>query len=672
MQATCQDPYYPVNAMDPNQNAYQADFYYLGDMPFTVPPPQSYYASQQQQQQQQHQAPHPPPHPHPHMMMHPMQMQMPMPMHMPMHMPPRQRELIEPHDNDCLLGRGGKNNQHVGNENLRGMARAVREKYRKSTKKVKSNMSRDLVQKVRNLDPPGRFLERNPVTNEWEDVGDERAREKVSQVLRDAVSEYCGPKAKKAATASATSASSSEDEKETDATEEKTPETKEEEQQQQQQQQTVQAKEPVPIVSAEVPQEAEKQETVSEVTSVAESLEQPIQDDNTMMMTSETSNLEPLPMSEAIVELEAASELETESELLPEPSELLPEPSELLPEPSTTEVVSTAAEDNNNESSNNTDNDEDDTFQPLPVEHKPKAAKRRSLNVPVQSVPWRRNRAQNRGINTNLLKNFSMKNSSFGASESSMSIGSFTVSSNTNNNSNRTLSSRQLVTAKQLSGRNLMERRKHNFAKQYAAIGMGDSDLSLDSLSISGHSNSMTGSFRSSSRSRKNIFMEQYNNMDMGLSDFSLGSTTGRSRCDSNFTMGGGLSSHNRPSVIVEGDLESELDAGGSNSSSDRRFSEDLYQFTGMGQSNVTMNTIGTFSGHSRMSRGGLLSLTSGPSMRSMKMESTHSFLTVDELELDMLDDEFFDDCDMDAGVDVDAGEDDADAAADEFSSEFM
>jgi hypothetical protein len=384
-------------------------------------------------------------------------------------------------------------------------------------------------------------------------------------------------------------------------------------------------------------------------------------------MTSETSDLEPLPISEASVELD--TELETESEL--------PEPSKLggLPEQSTAEV-STADDDDNVESSNNTDNDEDDTFEPLPVEHKPKA-KRRSLNVPVQSVPWRRNRAQNRGINTNLLKNFSMKNSSFGASESSMSIGSFTVNSNSNinnnNNSNRTLSSRQLVTAKQLSGRNLMERRKQNFAKQYAAIGMGESDLSLDSLSISGHSNSMTSSFRSS-RSRKNIFMEQYHNMDMGLSDFSLGSTTGRSRCDSNFSMGG-PSSHNRPSVIVEGDLESELDTGGSNSSSDRRFSEDMYQSTGMGQSNVTMNTIGTFSGHSRMSRGGLLSLTSGPSMRSMRMESTHSFLTIDELELDMLDDEFFDDCDMDAGVDTGGGvdgDDDADDAADEFSSEFM
>ena len=40
-------------------------------------------------------------------------------------------------------------------------------------------MSRDLVQKVR--DYGGRFLKRNPVTNAWEDVGDEIAREKVSQ-----------------------------------------------------------------------------------------------------------------------------------------------------------------------------------------------------------------------------------------------------------------------------------------------------------------------------------------------------------------------------------------------------------------------------------------------------------------------------------------------------------
>lgn len=83
--------------------------------------------------------------------------------------------------------RGGKNNQHSGNEKLRQYAKEEGANYRCSTKKGKSAISRDLVQKMRDLNPSARFLKRNVSTGEWEDVGDEVAREKASQVLRDAV-----------------------------------------------------------------------------------------------------------------------------------------------------------------------------------------------------------------------------------------------------------------------------------------------------------------------------------------------------------------------------------------------------------------------------------------------------------------------------------------------------
>ena len=63
---------------------------------------------------------------------------------------------VRPHLNDVLMGRGGKNNQHSGNEKLRGMARLESENYRKASKKGKSYISRQLVQQVRSLDPPGR------------------------------------------------------------------------------------------------------------------------------------------------------------------------------------------------------------------------------------------------------------------------------------------------------------------------------------------------------------------------------------------------------------------------------------------------------------------------------------------------------------------------------------
>ena len=55
-----------------------------------------------------------------------------------------------------LMGRGGKNNQHSGTEKLRGMARLESENYRKSSKKGKSQISRQLVNQVRSLLPAGR------------------------------------------------------------------------------------------------------------------------------------------------------------------------------------------------------------------------------------------------------------------------------------------------------------------------------------------------------------------------------------------------------------------------------------------------------------------------------------------------------------------------------------
>lgn len=99
-----------------------------------------------------------------------------------------QREApITPHENDILMGRGGKNNQHTGNNQLRAFAREECRNYRTSSKKGKSYISRELVRRVRELDPPGRFLKKNNDTGLWEDVGDDVAREKASQALRDAV-----------------------------------------------------------------------------------------------------------------------------------------------------------------------------------------------------------------------------------------------------------------------------------------------------------------------------------------------------------------------------------------------------------------------------------------------------------------------------------------------------
>lgn len=96
-------------------------------------------------------------------------------------------ELIDhPTDNDILLGRGGYNNKFVGNERLRDFAMEYVEEYLGSTKSEKTHLAKTLVQRIRSLDPPGRFLKKIE-TGQWIDIGDDLARDKASQVLRDAV-----------------------------------------------------------------------------------------------------------------------------------------------------------------------------------------------------------------------------------------------------------------------------------------------------------------------------------------------------------------------------------------------------------------------------------------------------------------------------------------------------
>ncbi len=127
------------------------------------------------------------------------------------------KEDIQPSENDILLGRGGKNNQHSGNEKLRALARVQARKYNSSSKKGKSILSRVLVKQMRELNPPARcvnsgclvyctfvptthkfllsicrFLKKDQATGKWEEAGEDTAREKASQVLRDAVAQLEG------------------------------------------------------------------------------------------------------------------------------------------------------------------------------------------------------------------------------------------------------------------------------------------------------------------------------------------------------------------------------------------------------------------------------------------------------------------------------------------------
>lgn len=90
-----------------------------------------------------------------------------------------------PRDEDVLFGRGGRTNHHPGNMRLRDMVNKYRHAYNQAKKVDKPQVSRLIVSALRKASPPSRFLRHNEETGRWEDVGDKRAAEKVSQTLRE-------------------------------------------------------------------------------------------------------------------------------------------------------------------------------------------------------------------------------------------------------------------------------------------------------------------------------------------------------------------------------------------------------------------------------------------------------------------------------------------------------
>ncbi len=104
-----------------------------------------------------------------------------------------------PRCEDVLFGRGGRTNHHPGNVRLREIVNNYRETYNQAKKIDKPQVSKSIVSALRNANPPSRFLRHNEGTGRWEDVGDKRAAEKVSQTLRekdqDEKAEYIARKA---------------------------------------------------------------------------------------------------------------------------------------------------------------------------------------------------------------------------------------------------------------------------------------------------------------------------------------------------------------------------------------------------------------------------------------------------------------------------------------------
>jgi len=109
--------------------------------------------------------------------------------------PPRvqagQYTVEEPGENDVLCGRGGRVNTHIGNINFREIVLQFKPKYLATRcKKIeKAHICAKVVTHVRDAVPAGRFLKRDGKTGLWVEVGDEKARKKAGQALREDAAE---------------------------------------------------------------------------------------------------------------------------------------------------------------------------------------------------------------------------------------------------------------------------------------------------------------------------------------------------------------------------------------------------------------------------------------------------------------------------------------------------
>eukprot|EP00545_Synedropsis_sp_CCMP1620_P011627 CAMPEP_0119003516 /NCGR_PEP_ID=MMETSP1176-20130426/607_1 /TAXON_ID=265551 /ORGANISM="Synedropsis recta cf, Strain CCMP1620" /LENGTH=357 /DNA_ID=CAMNT_0006955127 /DNA_START=72 /DNA_END=1145 /DNA_ORIENTATION=+ len=85
-------------------------------------------------------------------------------------------------DSDVLSGRGGGTNVHPGNRHFRDLINLHRRAYLKARKNDKPAISRAIVRTIR--ENTGRFLKRDEKSGLWYEIGDDAAREKTSQALR--------------------------------------------------------------------------------------------------------------------------------------------------------------------------------------------------------------------------------------------------------------------------------------------------------------------------------------------------------------------------------------------------------------------------------------------------------------------------------------------------------
>jgi hypothetical protein len=75
--------------------------------------------------------------------------------------------------------------QHKGNKRFRDVVALHRPDYVRAPRIVKPSVARVIVRAIRNGDHPGRFLRQDDKTGKWVDIGDKKAADKTSQLMRE-------------------------------------------------------------------------------------------------------------------------------------------------------------------------------------------------------------------------------------------------------------------------------------------------------------------------------------------------------------------------------------------------------------------------------------------------------------------------------------------------------
>ena len=88
-----------------------------------------------------------------------------------------------PGPNDILCGRGASNH-HIGNRRFRMLLNEHRPRYTAARRLDKYKVAHEVMVLWRKQTPTGRFLQQDPITKLWNDIGDQKAREKTFQRMK--------------------------------------------------------------------------------------------------------------------------------------------------------------------------------------------------------------------------------------------------------------------------------------------------------------------------------------------------------------------------------------------------------------------------------------------------------------------------------------------------------